>query len=232
MPISYYLIPNPISKRKRAYTARISPKEALSVEDIIQELAARGSTVSETDARAVLLFFFEVVSEKIAEGAFVNLPIANIRPTISGEFDSPADAFDEARHRLRASLSPGVALSKTVRAAKLEKTTKPLPAPQLLDFRDVASNTRNAILTPGGIGQISGAELKFKPENPEEGIFFIKSDGSERRVQTLALCAPRRLIFSIPSELTPGAYQLEVRRVFAKDGKMRKGALLQTLQAS
>lgn len=64
MPISYYLIPNPISKRKHAYTARISPKKVFSVEDIIQELAARGSTISETDARAVLLFFFEVVAEK------------------------------------------------------------------------------------------------------------------------------------------------------------------------
>jgi hypothetical protein len=98
------------------------------------------------------LFFFDVVAEKISEGAFVNLPIANLRPTITGEFTSPTDAFDDARHSVRASLSCGASLSKSVRAAKVEKISKPLPAPQPIDFLDVASNARNALLTPGGIG--------------------------------------------------------------------------------
>lgn len=64
MPISYYLIPNPLSKSKRAYTARVSPKEVLTVEDIIQDLAKRAAQPSLKPMRALSYCSFLMLSQK------------------------------------------------------------------------------------------------------------------------------------------------------------------------
>ncbi len=229
MPIKYYLQPNPITPDPNDQSARVLPNASLSLDDIITRMMQRGTTVTEADARAVLNLFFEVVCDEVVNGNFINLPIANIRSGISGVFTSATDDFDPARHALRATLSPGTLLNEKMRNARLEKTLQPLPSPVLLEFLNINTNTTNAVLTPGGIGQIIGEELKFNPNNPQEGIFFIATDGTETKVQIIASRTEGKLVFAIPSTLTAGTYTLEVRRAYTKDNVIRKGMLPDTL---
>ncbi len=228
MPIKYYLQPNPITPDPNDQSARVLPNASLSLDDIIARMMQRGTTVTEADARAVLNLFFEVVCDEVVNGNFINLPIANIRSGISGVFTSATDDFDPARHALRATLSPGTLLNEKMRNARLEKTLQPLPSPVLLEFLNINTNTTNAVLTPSGIGQIIGEELKFNPNNPQEGIFFIATDGTETKVQIIASRTEGKLVFAIPN-LSPGTYTLEVRRAYTKDNIIRKGVLPDTL---
>jgi len=225
MPIKYYLQPNPITPDPNDQSARVLPNASLTLDDIVSKMIKRGTMVTETDAKAVLTLFFEVVADEVADGNFVNLPIANIRSGISGVFTSVTDNFDPARHALRATLSPGALLNEKLRNARLEKTLQPLPSPVILEFLNVNTNTVNSVLTPGGIGQIIGEELKFNPDNAQEGVFFVKSDGTETKATVFATRTLGKLVFNIPSTLTAGTYTLEVRRAYTKDNIIRKGVL-------
>jgi hypothetical protein len=228
MPIKYYLQPNPVTPDPNDQSARVLPNASLTLEDIIAKMMLRGTTVTEADTRAVLNLFFDVVSDEVADGNFVNLPLANIRVGISGVFTSITDSFDPSRHSIRATLSPGLLLSEKMQKVRLEKTLQPLPSPVILEFLNINTNTTNSVLTPGGIGQIVGEELKFNPDNPQEGIFFVAADGTETKVQIIASRTEGKLVFSIPT-LPAGNYTLEVRRAYTKENIIRKGVLSDTL---
>jgi hypothetical protein len=228
MPIKYYLQPNPVTPDPNDQSARVLPNASLTLEDIIAKMMQRGTTVTEADTRAVLNLFFNVVSDEVADGNFVNLPLANIRVGISGVFTSITDSFDPSRHSIRATLSPGLLLSEKMQKVRLEKTLQPLPSPVILEFLNINTNTTNSVLTPGGIGQIVGEELKFNPDNPQEGIFFVAADGTETKVQIIASRTEGKLVFSIPT-LPAGNYTLEVRRAYTKENIIRKGVLSDTL---
>jgi hypothetical protein len=76
MPIKYYLQPNPVTPDPNDQSARVLPNASLTLEDIIAKMMLRGTTVTEADTRAVLNLFFDVVSDEVADGNFVNLPLA------------------------------------------------------------------------------------------------------------------------------------------------------------
>ncbi len=225
MPIKYYLHPNPLTSNPNDQLARILPNTIFNLDDIIEMMIRRGTTVTETDARAVIMLFMQVVAEAVADGNHVNTPLVNIKPGIAGIFKDISDTFDPKRHTKHAILLSGTLLNKLIEKAPIEKITRPLPAPTILEYIDVSSGASSSLITPAGIGRIIGNELKFNLQNPNEGVFFIANDGTEIKVTAIAQCTEKRLIFSNPAELAPGNYTLEVRRSYTKNGSIRCGNL-------
>ena len=231
MSIKYYLQPNPITPDPNDQSARVISNQVHDVESITKEMLRRGSTITEADIKAVLKVFFEVVSDEITEGNNVNLPIANFRPGIGGVFSNATDSFDPSRHVKKASVSVGLLLNEKLQFAAVEKTTQPTPGPALVQFTDVNSQNTNSILTPGGIGQLVGEELKFNPDNIVEGIYFVAADGTSTKVDIMASRTEGKLVFSIPPVLIVGSYTLEVRKGYGTTGAtLRSGSLQETLQ--
>ncbi len=174
-----------------------------------------------------------MITDEVADGNSVSLPLAVIRPGIRGVFTSAADSFDPSRHVKRATLSAGLLLSSKMQEAKVEKITGQLPSPELVEFMDVNSGTVNSLITPGGIGNITGEELKYNPENAAEGIWFVPAgEGEAAKVDVVATRTEGRLMFSIPSGLQAGNYTLEVRKGYGKDTTLRTGSLHETLEVS
>lgn len=132
-------------------------------------MVKRGTLVTETDAKAVLNIFFDVVSDEVADGNTVILPLVNIRPGITGVFSSITDSFDSGRHVKKANLSSGLLLTQKMQRAQVEKISSGQPSPVILEFLDINTQTVNSKLTPGGIAQLMGEELKFNPANAAEG---------------------------------------------------------------
>jgi len=65
------------------------------------------------------------------------------------------------------------------------------------------------LVTPGGMGRLTGYRLKFDPTDPNQGIFFI--NGSTTQVDVVGKNNPSELMFLVPANLQPGAYSLEIR---------------------
>jgi hypothetical protein len=189
----------------------------------------RGSTITEADIRAVLNVFFTVVTDEVADGNSVNLPLVNIRSGISGVFTSITDSYDASRHIKKANLSAGTELIRKMNEARVEKINVATAAPALVAFTDVNSQTTNSILTPGGIGQIVGEELKFNPANAAEGIFFNATDGTATPATIIASRTEGKIVFSVPT-LPAGSYTLEVRKGYGTTNiVVRSGVLQDTL---
>lgn len=229
MAIKYYLQPNPITPDPNDQSARVISNKVHDTDSITKEMLKRGSTITEADIRAVLNVFFTVVTDEVADGNSVNLPLVNIRSGISGVFTSITDSYDASRHIKKANLSAGVDLIRKMNEARVEKINVPTAAPALIAFTDVNSQTNNSILTPGGIGQIVGEELKFNTANAAEGIFFVATDNTTTQATVIASRTEGKIVFSVPA-LPAGTYTLEVRKGYGTTNLVvRSGALQDTL---
>lgn len=231
MAIKYYLQPNPITPDPNDQSARVSSNKVHDLESITSIMLKRGSTVTKADVMAVLDIFFDVVTDEVADGNNVNLPLVNIRPSVTGTFNSVSDSFDPSRHTKGASISQGLALISKIRVAKVEKINQPTPTPALIEFTDVTTGITNSMLTPGSIGRIMGEELKFNPVNADEGIYFIDADNVPTKVATIDNRTEGKLTFIIPATLTAGSYKLEVRKAYGTTNVVvRTGSLSDLLQ--
>lgn len=227
--IKYYLQPNAVTSDPDDHSARVTPQASLTYDDIVREMLRRGTTVTDSDVQAVLSLFMDVVSDKVTDGNYVNLPIVNIRPGIKGVFANAGDSYDPSRHTVKATVSGGLLLEEKLRDAALQKTSSSRRRPELLSYFDYNSQSTDSILTPGGIGEITGEELKFNPDNDQEGIFLIDTAGNETPVEILSVRTEGRLMFLVPAELPAGDYTLEVRRAYNADGDLRTGVLISNL---
>lgn len=232
MPIRYCTQPNPITPDPNDHVARVVCNVTYYLEDILKEARKRGTGVTDPDMRAAIMLLCDVVIDLVVDGNAVILPFANIRPGMSGVYNSAMDSFDPSRHTKRATLSAGNELYERMLNAKVEKIPASQPAPDLQEFTDVNTSTTNSILTPGGIGQISGGELKFNPANALEGIFLVNETGTETRITVLANRTEGRLVFSIPATLVAGNYSLQVRKGYGTAANIRTGLLNDTLRVA
>jgi len=229
MAIQYYLLPNPVSSDPDAHYARVDHHQNYDGSDVVREMLHRGTTFSRPDLLGAIELFTDVVSDLVARGNRVNLPLANFGPVIKGTFDGATDSFDADRHALYPSISAGTRLHAGLRKASMEKVLRPLPKPIVSYLRDTATGQVNGQLTPGNIAVIKGRALGFDQAQPDEGVFFIHSSGTATRVSEIGSHYDREIICLIPPGLAAGDYTLEVRSAFTQARHIRTGRLLATL---
>jgi hypothetical protein len=102
----------------------------------------------------------------------------------------------------------------------------------LQEFTDINTGTTNSILTPGGIGQLIGSELKFDPANVTEGLYLVNEAGGETKITILATRTEGKMVFSIPTGLAAGSYSMEVRKGYGTTAALRIGTLNDALQVA
>ncbi len=234
MTIRYSLHPNNLKNKKKDFFAKVQLTGSVDLEDIINRMDELGSTVTKADSMAVIEDCTRAVESFLLEGYRVNIGgLVQIYPGIKGSFNNYEDSFKKGKHRLHASARPGARISKKLqlkgKAIKVDSST---PWPALSEFRDIFTDTRNTILTPGSIGMIWGEDLKFNPEETDEGIFFVNiNDKTRIRISQVQKNQPKELVFLIPQDLEKGAeYSLIVRRRAKNSSSLRTGTLSKTLR--
>lgn len=227
MPIKYFLQPNPITPNPNDQSAHVMTGDNLTLDNIAQELANRGTATSKALALAILSGAQDIMAEKVADGYAINTPLLTLRPGITGVFTDPTDTFDPARHTKRCNLQMGRMLAEAMAAATTEKVLKAAPEPALNAFINKSTGAVNGIVTPGGIGEIVGEELKFDPAVATAGIYFVPTAaGAAVKVPTanIATRTEGSLLFLTPT-LVAGTYRLEVRRAYGAALTIRTGQL-------
>jgi|SaaInl7_200m_RNA_FD_contig_21_1767235_length_900_multi_23_in_0_out_0_1 hypothetical protein len=228
MSIRYVLFENNLTSDPDDYMARVQPVDTRNLEAVIQRMIQGGSTTTRPDILSVLDEYVSAVESMVLEGMNVNTPLANYRTSIQGVFTGPEDSYDPSRHQVGAVVSPGGRFRDTVRnRAQVVKGEVVKPKPNLVSYTDVSSQARDSVLTPGGFGKLTGHRLKFDSAVPDQGIFFVASDGNTTRVETIGHNKPAELMFLVPN-LTAGDYALEIRAGFG-ESEIRTGMLEATL---
>ena len=230
--IRFWLQKNPITPDPNDCLARVQPFKVLSHDDIVKEVIKLDPMLTETNVNAVLPMAYKAIAQQLADGNHVNLPLANFRPSVSGVFTSATDGFDPSRHLVRASISAGTMLNAEMEKARVEKILQPAPCPVILEYFDAKAKISNGIVSPGFIGTLIGDELKFDSNNNNEGIYFIADNGTETKVEVIAVQTEGKLSFNVPATLTPGDYHIEVRRQYKVNGELRRGVFGETLHVA
>jgi hypothetical protein len=180
--------------------------------DVIDEMIFHSSSMTKADMLAVLESYHASIRRLLLKGFRVLTPMAQYGVSIKGNFVDQSDGFDTSRHRLEPRVSPSRELRQAImNQVPVEKEMATVQQPSLIQYLSLSNGHTGNTLIPGGMGKLLGKELRYDPDDPEQGLFLIAADKSEQRLSSDGIIMPGSLVFMIPAELAPGNYRLEVR---------------------
>ncbi|MDR2011200.1 MAG: DUF4469 domain-containing protein [Bacteroidales bacterium] len=219
--LKYSLLENQLTERPDDYSAQTHSVASLDKEAIINRMLSRGTLLTRTDILAVLNGLEETITDALLEGNSINLPLFNTSFSVSGVFEGPLDSFDGNRHKLNINLTKGVLLRNAEKEVKLEKTNAVSPQPQVQEIKDSISGIVNERLTPQGVIEVRGYNLKIEGNDPSCGLWFVDENGNEVKADIIIENKPSKVIAIIPA-LSNGNYQIRITTQYTG------GALLKT----
>ena len=222
--LKYALRENLLTAAPDDFMAQVQDVRSYTLDEIIDAMMQKGSTLTRADVSAVLQIYGEVCASVIADGCALNTPLMNTALSISGVFNGANDAFDKKRHTVNLNITAGTALKAALGKIKCEKTGTVSTDPYINEVKDIVSGTINTTLTKGGVVQITGSRLKFDQKDTAQGIFFVPETGAPVRATVIAENKPARLMAIIPADLAAGTYYIEVRTKYTVGGKPLKTA--------
>ncbi|UTC91836.1 DNA-binding domain-containing protein [Treponema denticola] len=220
--LKYSLRENLLTPAPDDYMAQAADVRSYTLDEIIDLMMEKGTTLTRADVAATLQVYGEVVSAIIKDGSAVNTPLMNTSMSISGVFDGANDSFDKKRHTVNLNITAGTLLRDAVTKVKCEKTEGVSTDPYITEVTDIVTGTVNTTLTKGGVVQLVGARLKFDAKDAAQGIFFVPETGEAVRAAVIAENKPARLMAIIPADLAVGTYYIEVRSKHSGGGKPLK----------
>ena len=220
--LKYSLRENLLTPAPDDYLAQAQDVRSYTLDEIIDLMMDKGTTITRADVAATLQVYSEVVSAIIKDGSAVNTPLMNTALSISGVFNGANDAFDKKRHTVNLNLSAGTLLRDAATKIKCEKTEGASTDPYITEVADVVSGKVNEVLTKGGVVQLVGSRLKFDAKDAVQGIFFVPETGEAVRATVIAENKPARLMAIIPAGLKAGTYYIEVRTKISSSPKPLK----------
>jgi len=219
--LKYSLRENLLTPAPDDYMAQVTDTRSYSLEEIIDLMMDKGSTLTRADVAATLQVYGEVCSSIVADGAALNTPLVNTSMSITGVFNGANDSFDRKRHAVNLNMTAGTLLRDAVTKVKAEKTEGASTDPYITEVTDIVSGKVNEALTKGGVVQLTGSRLKFDQKDEAQGIFFVPETGNPVRASVIAENKPARLMAIIP-DLAAGTYYVEVRTKVDTKGKTLK----------
>ena len=223
--LQYSLVRNWLTDRPDDHSAQTRSMKSLDKEAIVTRMLNKNATFKRTDILAVLDCFEETVVETLIKGDSVNLPLFNTLFSISGVFENQKDSFDKNRHKLKINLTKGVLLRETEKYVRFEKTDANCPQPQILEVKDTVSKTVNEKLTPKGVVELRGHNLKIDGNDPSCGLWFVcsrgKEKGTESKAEILIENKPSKIIAMIP-DLKSTNYRIKIVTQFTVGGRLLK----------
>jgi len=207
--LKYSLTRNLLTGNADDYTAKTQSLGSYDKEAIIANMLWRGSLLTRTDILAVLNGFEESITAIINDGGTVNTPLFNTSFSISGVFEGAVDNFDHKRHKVNVKFNKGILIRNAEAMIIPEKTGAIAPQLQILEVKDSVSGKVNERLTPGGVLEVWGNNIKIAGDHPECGLYFVPESGKAVKVQIIVQNKPLSLIIAIP-KLTAGTYTLKL----------------------
>lgn len=210
MSIEYVLRENLLTADPNDCMAQVVNTKSYSTDEIIGRMLLRGTTVTKTDALAIINLFFEECAAITAEGGSVNTELFTTSASITGVFASAEDSFDKNRHAVKLNVSAGTKLKTAIAGAKTAKSAVPASTdPYIVSISDSVSETADAVAT-GSAMRLTGSRLKFDKADSEQGVFVIQ-DGAEVRCTQVIENKPARVVVLLPQTVKSGEFTVEVR---------------------
>ena len=232
--LKYCLRENLLTAKPDDYMAQVTDSQVFTLEDVIDRMVKRGTTVTRTDLAALMQLYTQECTYIVEEGGTLNTPLINTSYSISGVFDGADDNFDGKRHSINLNITAGTALKEALSQTKAVKTETASTSPYITSVTDKLNSGTDTVKI-GSVMEILGSRLKFDPADAEQGVFVITSAKTVRCASVIEN-KPARLIVILDPSADAGEFTLEVRTKL--DGKgnrpsktLKKGYYSKTLKA-
>lgn len=231
MKLKYGLVSNELTPDPNDQRAVVYVDIVKTLEDIVDEMIGRGSTITKAEAMSTMEEYYRAVAIFLGQGCTVSTPAYNITPVIKGVFEDDDERFNPGKHELYLNIRPNTRLKEAAKNIAVEYVESDGQQPRIKKLYDLVSETTSKQITPGGIAHLKGKLLKFDPADVQQGIFF-KNGTQETKadVKTVARNMPGELIFVAPANLKTGTYQVEVRTVLHGSKKLKTAKLEEQIQ--
>ena len=108
--LKYSLRENLLTPAPDDYMAQAADVRSYTLDEIIDLMMDKGTTLTRADVAATLQVYGEVCSSLIKDGAALNTPLMNTALSISGVFNGVNDIFDKKRHTVNLNITAGILL--------------------------------------------------------------------------------------------------------------------------
>ncbi len=218
MALRYALAENLLTADPNDYMAVTTDNETVGINEIVDRMISRGSTVTKAEALSVLEEFNQAVTDLLKSGNNISTELFAIYPSISGVFNSPNEAFNANKHAINLKMRAGNRLKDIHRNMVLERVEVNEYKPVIQQVTDLKTGAVNDTVSIGQIISVKGALLKISEEEKEAGIFIIGEGTPETRITHIVKNKPSELLFFIPAGIGTGSCTIEIR-TFVKGRK-------------
>lgn len=210
--MSFTLIKNPFSEEDY-YIARVVNQKSISFEALLLEME-NNTAIRKQDFRLAVTQLKTAITANLLKGVKVVTPIGEFRPTIRGKFNSLDEDFRPSastnNHQIRFTINPDSEMLNEV----MEKTVTEKISDYTIKHPHIISISNNSKPADEGFHStnviiMNGLNLKFNPENDDEGIFWINNAGESFKTTSFSTNTNTAIHFQIP-ELVPGEYSVTV----------------------
>ncbi len=191
-------------------------------------LSMANPKVKRSDAIAVVEALREVILTQCTNGVTVRLPeLFDVVPFVRGTQDAKGDWINGPITGLRLRIMDELN-TLFQRQVVLEPIDTRTIIPVINAVEDAISGSVNATLTRGGFIGIHGKHLKFHPLMGDEGVYFIKDDGTEIKALRYLDNKATRLTVEVPQDLEPGQNCMLVVRMRMNSNKALRCSVCET----
>lgn len=205
---------NHLIKDSEEYFFRSGNDRVTDTDALAKKMSLGKTTLSESDISACLKLLYDTLILEIASGTRVKLGFGQVYLTAKGSVHGEKEPFvpnnSENNHEIKVHFKVDpvfeAAASADVEIERVAYENKALP--QLHHVNSVKSKL-SLSGKPGEYIEIKGLRLKFDPEHPDTGVFFV--NGSEYRAASYIHTTCSDVHAEVPSDIPPGNYSLIVR---------------------
>jgi hypothetical protein len=222
MKIKYYLTEIPMTPDPDDRKAQVTDYETVTEKELVEYMTRPGSGITPAEAKGNYDEIIGAFDYFLKQGYGIITEFLIVRPTMPGVYRNMDDKFDSARHKIAFKARLGRRYNKTADDVKTEKVTPVSNIPVIYSVEDITSGVFDESITSGGVISLKGLRLKFKQDDPQQGIFLIASDKTEYRAEKI-LSHTGALVVCVAPILPADDYTLELRVLPQNNKTIRKG---------
>lgn len=222
--IKVWLYKNLLTGDPDDYAGRTKMEHVYNVHDISHLAETRGGSGIAADemTRSVNAWLKEM-GYQLCDANGVNTGYFTASLHIKGVFNTATEAYNPKKHTLLFDFQQGSLLRKELEEVNVvvAGVADTLPLPETLI--DCTTGVLNETLTLGGIFEIKGFNLKFIPEEDDNGIFLTEiTSETVTKVAIVPTNTQQHLMGQVPAGLPAGDYTLSVATRWNSTGKPLK----------
>jgi hypothetical protein len=203
----------PFTQRKDDRFGRVVINGSFTEDDLIDIAVSRRTDLNASTLRASMDILKEIAEEKVLNGSSVRFGLSFYQLGVEGVFVGNNPSWDNSKHSLTLNSMPVTNFRSSLRAISVYIRGMAGTGTCINQVTDVATQSVNSQLTPGGGVNISGSRIKIVGEADGVGLFLINQANME--VVTIPLSSvlinkPSKISFVVPASLPAGDYKLSL----------------------